>query len=120
MTPPTYHPAARLASRLHDAFRHVQAGLTSLLEIAILPARRAAPLQPRITDECLLRARLAASLGVRRQPQRPGLWLRTTREGTQRLYRVRDHNGRLYATVGSFAPMAVPTARMPGYWDLVA
>ena len=83
-----------------------------------LPARfAAAPWQPALPPERLSRARRAATLGVWRMPKQPGLWLRTTGDGSQRVYRVRDHNGVLYATVGSFAAVAVPTARMPGYWD---
>jgi hypothetical protein len=86
----------------------------------VLPAKFAAPSRPTLPHDRLSRARRAALLGVRRQPQQPGLWMRTTSEGSQRLYRVRDHNGKLYATVGGFAPIAVPTARMPGYWDHVS
>lgn len=86
----------------------------------VFPARYAGPrLCAALPVERLSRARRAALLGVGRLPQRPGLWVRTTGDGTQRVYRVKDHNGELYATVGRFAPVAVPTARMPGYWDHV-
>lgn len=63
------------------------------------------------------RAHLALSMGIARMPQRPGLWLRTTRDGRQRVYRVTDQNGELYALVGTLLPVAIPTARMPGHWD---
>jgi hypothetical protein len=120
MTVPMFHAIRWIASKLRTPRRRLPALPTRFFELGILPAKFAGPLQPPLPDERLLRARRAASLGVKRQPQQPGLWLRTTSEGTQRLYRVRDHNGRLYATVGGIAPVAVPTARMPGYWDLVA
>ena len=120
MTVPMFHTHRWLASKLRTASHHIRALFPLPLEGGILPAKFAAPLQPPLPDDRLVRARRAASLGVRRLPQQPGLWLRTTTEGTQRLYRVRDHNGRLYATVGGLAPIAVPTARMPGYWDHVA
>ena len=74
-------------------------------------------LQPRMPRERLSRARRAALLGVGRLPQQPGLWVRTSGDGSQRIYRVTAHNGELYASVGRFVPVAVPTARMPGYWD---
>jgi hypothetical protein len=120
MTVPMLHLCGWMAAKLRTAPPLVRAPFHRLLEGGLLPARFAAPLQAQLPDDRLLRARRAASLGVRRQPQQPGLWMRTTSEGSQRLYRVRDHNGRLYATVGGLAPVAVPTARMPGYWDHVA
>ena len=92
--------------------------LKATLPGSIFPARYASPrIQAGTTPARLDRARRAALLGVGRMPQRPGLWLRTTGDGDQRIYRVKDHNGELYATVGRFVPVAVPTARMPGYWD---
>ena len=120
MTAPMSHGLGWLASKLRTASHRLTAHLSRLLQHGDMPAKLTAPLQPALPHERLQRARRAASLGVRRQPQQPGLWLGTTSEGTQRLYRVRDHNGRLYATVGGLAAVAVPTARMPGYWDHVA
>ncbi len=120
MTVPMFPAAGRLPSRLRIASRRIRTLLNRALDGRLLPVGFAAPLRPQLPDERLSRARQAALLGVSCQPQQPGLWLRTTREGTQRFYRVRDFNGRLYATVGGIAPVAVPTARMPGYWDLVA
>ena len=120
MTVPILPAAGRFSSRLRIASRRIRALLNQALEGGLLPGSFAAPLQPQLPDERLIRARQAALLGVSCQPQQPGLWLRTTSEGKQRFYRVRDFNGRLYATVGGIAPVAVPTARMPGYWDLVA
>ena len=95
-------------------YRTVCAGFPS----GIVPAKFAYPaLQPSLPADRSSRARRAACLGIRRMPQRPGLWVRTTGDGDQRVYRIKDHNGELFATVGCFAPVAVPTARMPGYWD---
>lgn len=62
-------------------------------------------------------ARRAALLGVSRMPQGPGLWIRTTREGHQEVYRVKDQNGELYATVGCLLGVAVPACSLPGFWD---
>lgn len=76
-------------------------------------------LREMIPADQLQRAQLAAHLGVGRLPQQPGLWLRTTGNGNQRLYRVSHHNGQLYATVGRLLPVAVPTTALPGYWHPV-
>lgn len=62
-------------------------------------------------------ARRAALLGVLRMPLGPGLWVRTTWEGHQECYRVKDQNGELYATVGCLLGVAVPACSLPGYWD---
>ena len=117
MAAPMFQDRGPIASTLTAAIRHLAPLARRLFASGLLPARFVAPVQPPLPDERLSRARRAASLGVRRLPQQPGLWLRTTQEGSQRLYRVRDHNGRLYATVGGLASVAVPTSRMPGYWD---
>jgi hypothetical protein len=83
----------------------------------LFPARYSAPnLRVVVEDERRKRAQRAAILGIRRMPQQPGLWVRTTVDGAQRVYRVRDYNGELYATAGRISPVAVPTAKLPGYW----
>ncbi len=81
------------------------------------PAVPAASRAPAEAETRARRAHLALSMGIARMPQRPGLWLRTTRDGRQRVYRVTDQNGELYALVGTLLPVAIPTARMPGHWD---
>lgn len=72
-----------------------------------------------VPGERLLHARHAAAQGIRKMPECPGIWVRTTVDGNQRIHRVKDCNGELYATVGFLVPIAVPTTKMPGYWDRV-
>ena len=103
----------RLQRRLRGAFAQALSGPLLAARYAVEQTGDAP------SSDRLHRARRAARLGIGRMPQRPGLWLRTTGDGDQRLYRVRDHNGQLYATVGKLLPVAIPTARMPGYWDHV-
>jgi hypothetical protein len=66
----------------------------------------------------LAAARISARL-CDRLPDQPGLWLRTTKCGAQAFYSVKDRNGVLYATVGGPIPVAVPVARLQGYWVLL-
>ena len=35
----------------------------------------------------------------------------------QEVYRVKDQNGELYATVGCLLGVAVPACSLPGFWD---
>jgi hypothetical protein len=63
-------------------------------------------------------ARISAQL-CDRLPDQPGLWLRTTKDGAQEFYSVKDQNGRLYAVIGGALPVAVPVARLRGYWVLL-
>ncbi len=63
----------------------------------------------------LARAKLAAQLCTR-LPDGPGLWLRTTPDGLQDFYSVKDRNGTLYVVTGAILPIAVPVTRLLGYW----
>ncbi|MGE0801788.1 MAG: hypothetical protein AB7O55_26015, partial [Lautropia sp.] len=63
------------------------------------------------------RAGHAAALGIQCYPRHPGIWLRTTGDGRQRRYRITEHDGVLYATVGLLLPVAMPIRQLPGHWS---
>jgi hypothetical protein len=80
-----------LVRRVLLSWRHLYRSFITGFPTAVFPARYAGPgLQANLPRERLSRARRAALLGVGRMPQRPGLWVRTTGDGAQRVYRVRD------------------------------
>jgi len=91
--------------------------VSSLLR-TLLPGLKSRDEAPVVSadDAAARHADLALAMGIDRSPQCPGLWLRTSRDGRQRVYRVVDQNGELFATVGRLLPVAVPTARLPGHW----
>lgn len=93
-------------------YRYLNARDKLLGRIGRLAQGRPGGLDPRLS-----RLKEAADAGLRQLPQTPGIWRLTTRDGRQQVYRVRDMNGKLYATVGGIAPLAVPVESMPGYWD---
>ncbi len=72
-------------------------------------------LRPPFPAKRLAAARISAQL-CDRLPDRPGLWLRTTKDGAQDFFSVRDRNGVLYANTGRLLPVAIPVARLRGYW----
>lgn len=96
-----------MGSLIFYRYRHLK---ESLLRRHGLPERKGDPLAA---------LRQAASEGLVCMPGTPGIWRLTTRDGTHRIYRVRDINGELHVSVGSIVPLAVPVESIPGYWDLV-
>jgi len=96
-------------------------GMAANLPRSWFPARYARHSGQSAGSECPIDRwgdmRRAALLGVNRLPLGPGLWVRTTREGHQQVYRVKDQNGEMYATVGCLLGVAVPACSLPGYWE---
>jgi hypothetical protein len=95
-------------------------GMAATLPRSWFPARYARQSEQSTGSERIDRVadrRRAALLGVNRMPLGPGLWVRTTWEGHQEVYRVKDQNGEMYATVGCLLGVAVPACSLPGYWD---